>query len=140
MAKKNQDLGAALGKSIQAETEKVKGNKQVDEDRFDKADEFLELKSIPKQQEPKQPKQQKQEKQQKQQKRVIRDSFTLPTDDYELITTIRERCLDSRLTINKSEVIRAGLHALNQMSNEELVAVVESLTKIKTGRPGKAKG
>ena len=138
MAKK--DYGAAFGKTIQAEEKKVKSNKQVDEDRFDKADEFLELKSIPKQQEPEQPKQEKQQKQQKQQKRVVRDSFTLPTDDYELITTIRERCLDSRVTINKSEVSRAGLHALNEMSNPELLAVVDSLTKIKTGRPGKAKG
>ncbi|MEM8832165.1 MAG: hypothetical protein AAGE96_22870 [Cyanobacteria bacterium P01_G01_bin.19] len=129
MAKK--DYGAAFGKTIQAETEKVKSNKQVDEDRFAKAEGYLEPKSTPERQEPEQP---------KQQKKVIRDSFTLPTDDYELITTIRERCLDSRVTINKSEVIRAGLHALNQMNNEELVAVVESLTKIKTGRPGKAKG
>ena len=135
MAKK--DYSGSLNKTIQKETEKVKGNKQVDDDRFDKAEEYLKPRSTSEQPEPEQP---KQEKQQKQQKRVIRDSFTLPTDDYELITTIRERCLDSRLTINKSEVIRAGLHALNQMSNEELVAVVESLTKIKTGRPGKTKG
>lgn len=135
MAKK--DYGAAFGKTIQAETEKVKSNKQVDDDRFAKAEGYLDPKSTPNQQEPEQPKPQKQ---QKQQKRVIRDSFTLPTDDYELIATIRERCLDSRITINKSEVIRAGLHALNQMSNEELVAVVESLTKIKTGRPGKTEG
>ena len=131
MAKNNKDFGASLGRSIQAETEKVKGNKQVDEDRFAKAEGYLEPKSTLKQQKPEKP---------KQQKKVIRDSFTLPTDDYELITTIRERCLDNRVTINKSEVIRAGLHALNQMTNEELIAVVESLTKIKTGRPGKTKG
>lgn len=135
MAKK--DYSAAFGKTIQEETKKVKSNNQVDGDRFDKAEEYLEPKSTPKQQEPEQPTQQKK---QKKQKKVIRDSFTLPTDDYELITTIRERCLDNRVTINKSEVIRAGLHALNQMTNEELVAVVESLTKIKTGRPGKTEG
>ena len=136
MAKK--DLAAGITKSIQAETQKV-------QDRFAKAEQLLEPEStrtshdgdspsLPvsssKAPEPEKP---------KNQKRVIRDSFTLPTDDYELITTIRERCLDSRVTINKSEVIRAGLHALNEMSNSELLAVVDSLTKIKTGRPGKAK-
>ena len=128
MAKK--DLGAALGKSIKAETKKVKDRPQAVEDRFAKAEQLLESESTPKQLEPEKP---------KNRKRVIRDSFTLPSDDYELITAIRERCLDSRVTINKSEVIRAGLHALNEMSNEELLAVVDSLTKIKTGRPGKTK-
>ena len=122
MAKK--DLGAGISKSIMAETQKV-------QDRFALAEQLLEPESIQKPPESEKP---------KNRKRVIRDSFTLPSHDYELITTIRERCLDSRVTINKSEVIRAGLHALNEMSNEELLAVVDSLTKIKTGRPGKAKG
>ncbi len=120
MAKK--DFGAGITKSIIAETQKI-------QDRFAKAEQLLEPESIPTQPEPEKP---------KNRKRVIRDSFTLPTDDYELITTIRERCLDNRITINKSEVIRAGLHALNEMSDEELLIVVDSLTKIKTGRPGKA--
>lgn len=119
MAKK--DLGAGISKSIRAETQKV-------QDRFAIAEQLLEAESISQQSELEKPKKPKQ---------VIRDSFTLPTDDYELITTIRERCLDNRVTINKSEVIRAGLHALNQMSDEELLTVVDSLTKIKTGRPGK---
>ena len=122
MAKK--DLGAGISKSIKAETQKV-------QDRFALAEQLLEPESIPEQSEPEKP---------KKQKRVIRDSFTLPVDDYQLITTIRERCLDSRVTINKSEVIRAGLHALNEMSETELLAVVDSLTKIKTGRPGKSEG
>jgi hypothetical protein len=123
MAKK--DLGAGISKSIKAETQKV-------QDRFALAEQLLEPESIPEQSEPEKPKKQK--------RRVIRDSFTLPVDDYQLITTIRERCLDSRVTINKSEVIRAGLHALNEMSETELLAVVDSLTKIKTGRPGKSEG
>ena len=119
MAKK--DFGAGISKSIMAETQKV-------QDRFALAEQLLEPESTQKPPESEKP---------KNRKRVIRDSFTLPSHDYELITTIRERCLDSRVTINKSEVIRAGLHALNEMSNSELLAVVDSLTKIKTGRPGK---
>ncbi len=121
MAKK--DFGAGISKSIIAETQKV-------QDRLALAEQLLEPESTPSLPEPEKP---------KNQKRVIRDSFTLPTDDYEIITTIRERCLDNRITINKSEVIRAGLHALNKMSDEQLLAIVDGLTKIKTGRPGKAK-
>lgn len=67
--------------------------------------------------------------------RVIRDSFTLPSGDYELIATIRKRCLSSAINATKSEVIRAGLHALMEMSEKDLVKLVGGLEKVKTGRP-----
>jgi hypothetical protein len=67
--------------------------------------------------------------------KVIRDSFTLPAQDYELITRIKQRCLQAALNATKSEVIRAGLHALDQMEDEELLAMIGSLEKVKTGRP-----
>ncbi len=135
MAKKN--FAAGITKSIKAETQKV-------QDRFAKAEQLLEstrTSLTPGVYPDKVSSSQELEPEtQKNQQRVIRDSFTLPSHDYELITTIRDRCLDNRVTINKSEAIRAGLHALNKMSSEELLTVVNSITKIKTGRPGKAKG
>ena len=67
--------------------------------------------------------------------RVIRDSFTLPSRDYELITAVRQRCLNSAVNVNKSEVIRAGLHALMEMPEEDLLDLVNNLEKVKTGRP-----
>lgn len=67
--------------------------------------------------------------------RVVRDSFTLPTEDYELIAGLRQRCLDLAVGVTKSEVIRAGLHALNKMPDHELMDVLAGLTKVKTGRP-----
>ena len=67
--------------------------------------------------------------------RVIRDSFTLPSGDYELIAAVRQRCLNSAININKSEVIRAGLHALMEMPEEDLVELVNNLEKVKPGRP-----
>lgn len=75
------------------------------------------------------------EKKQVKPEKVIRDSFTLPSGDYELIAAIRQRCLNSALNVNKSEVIRAGLHFLNKVSDEELMQVFKGLEKIKTGRP-----
>jgi hypothetical protein len=67
--------------------------------------------------------------------RVIRDSFTLPSGDYELIAAVRQRCLNSAININKSEVIRVGLHALMAMPEEALVDLVNNLEKVKPGRP-----
>jgi hypothetical protein len=74
-------------------------------------------------------------KEQTKKDRVIRDSFTLPSGDYELIAAIRQRCLNSAININKSEVIRVGLHALMEMPEEDLVSLVNNLEKVKTGRP-----
>lgn len=71
--------------------------------------------------------------------RVIRDSFTLPAGDYDLIAAVRQRCLSAAVNVTKSEVIRAGLQALQQMPEPDLIRLVNSLEKIKTGRPPEKK-
>ncbi len=68
------------------------------------------------------------------QPKVIRDSFTLPENDYELIAKMQERALDMRLSTTKGEVLRAGLHALERMSNEELLAILQTVEKLRPGR------
>ena len=74
-------------------------------------------------------------KEQPKKERVIRDSFTLPSGDYDLIAAIRQRCLVAAVNVTKSEVIRAGLHALMEMPEEDLLRLVGNLEKVKTGRP-----
>lgn len=115
MAKR--DMKAALGASLKAEETAVKN-------RFDKAEAAFSRKpaATPSRQESSESK-------------VIRDSFTMPEDDYNLIAGIRSRCLKAGVTVNKSEVIRAGLNALNEMSDKELLEIIERLAKVKTGRP-----
>jgi len=72
--------------------------------------------------------------------KVIRDSFTIPGDEYELISRIKKRCMKAGVSANKSEVLRAGLAALDAMSDGELAKAVEGLARVKTGRPpGKKK-
>lgn len=66
--------------------------------------------------------------------KVIRDSFTLPYDDYQLIELIKDRALKASVSVNKSEVIRAGLLALQSMSEKDLLIALNSITKIKSGR------
>lgn len=106
----------ALGESLKAEEKAV-------ESRFEKAESVLSRKSVAEIKE-----------QDAATERVIRDSFTLPSTDYELISTIRERCLKLGVNATKSEVIRAGLNALHELEDGDLVRLLGGLTKIKTGR------
>lgn len=71
---------------------------------------------------------------------MIRDSFTMPEGDYKKIAALRARCLEAgRVVINKGEVLRAGLLALERMKDKELLEVVGLVEKMKPGRPGKYK-
>jgi hypothetical protein len=73
-------------------------------------------------------------------RKVIRDSFTMPSSDYDLISKIKERCLNGRVNLTKSEVLRAGLLALEAMPDKELLKAVRNVTKVKTGRPAGRNG
>lgn len=124
MTKKS--MKSALTNSLKAEDEAVRS-------RFEKAERLLEEKTEPNSNQLASQGQNIVEP--AEQQKVIRDSFTLPSGDYELITTIRQRCLKSAVNVTKSEVIRAGLQILQSLSDEELVQALNSLEKVKTGRP-----
>jgi hypothetical protein len=71
---------------------------------------------------------------------VIRDSFTMPVLDYELIGALKSKCIGLGLAVKKSELLRAGLHALTQISDANLAQVIAAVESVKTGRPkGKKK-
>jgi hypothetical protein len=110
------DMKAALGASIKAEEKAIKN-------RFEKADAvFSKRPAVP-------------VREAVNENKVIRDSFTMPEEDYNLIAELRTRCLKAGITVSKSEAIRAGLNALSRMSDKELFAVIDRLAKVKTGRP-----
>lgn len=69
--------------------------------------------------------------------KVVRDSFTMPQDEYQKISEIKEVCLKAGLPVKKSEVLRAGLKALGAMNAAQLERALAGLEKIKTGRPKK---
>lgn len=71
--------------------------------------------------------------------KVVRDSFTMPENEYCKISAIKEMCLNSGMQVKKSEVLRAGVIALTTMTESQLKAAIISLDKIKTGRPNKSK-
>lgn len=67
--------------------------------------------------------------------KVIRDSFTIPATDYKLIGTLKRRSTKRGAELTKSEVIRAGLIALNDMPDGKFLETIERVEKLKTGRP-----
>ena len=69
--------------------------------------------------------------------KVVRDSFTMPQDEYRKIAEIKEACLEQGLHVKKSEVLRAGLQALAKLGAAQLKNALGNLEKIKTGRPKK---
>lgn len=111
-------LGAALGATIKAEEQAIN-------DRFDRAEAIFSKAPA----EPQEPGYQETIT------KVTRDSFTMPSTDYDLIANTRSRCLQSGMSVTKSEVLRAGLHALEQMSEPEIKTLFAKLEKVKTGRP-----
>ena len=73
--------------------------------------------------------------------KVIRDSFTMPAADYELIGVLKQRCIGLGIAMKKSELLRAGLTALQSLPDEGLAQIVTGVESVKTGRPpGKKKG
>ncbi len=70
--------------------------------------------------------------------KVVRDSFTMPKTDYEKIAALKQACLKAGLHVKKSELLRAGLHALSGLSVAQLKLAIGKLAEIKTGRPKKS--
>ena len=66
---------------------------------------------------------------------VVRDTFTLPESDYNLINICKTKLLENKISATKSEIIRAGLILLNKLTDEELVSSYKLVNKIKIGRP-----
>lgn len=69
--------------------------------------------------------------------KLVRDSFTIPEDDYALFTSLKQRALATGTEVKKSEVLRAGLSLLAKLDDAELVKAIGLVERIKTGRPKK---
>jgi hypothetical protein len=77
------------------------------------------------------------EKTPKQRLKLVRDSFTMPATDFALIATLKARALSTQREAKKSELLRAGLHALATLAPAALVKALDALAPIKVGRPKK---
>lgn len=69
--------------------------------------------------------------------KLVRDSFTLPENDYMLFATLKKRALAGGMDVKKSEVLRAALAMLARTDDAEFLKAVSLVERIKTGRPKK---
>jgi hypothetical protein len=65
---------------------------------------------------------------------IERRTFTIPTSDLELLQQIRKRYLKAGEDVNKSEIVRAGIHVLSKMSDQDLIKNISSIPKYTVGR------
>lgn len=72
--------------------------------------------------------------------KVIRDSFSFPEQDYRKISDLKKTCLAAGVHVKKSEILRAGLNLLSQLSVDELKQAVDGVEKVQTGRPSRKNG
>ena len=71
--------------------------------------------------------------------KLVRDSFTIPKDEYEVIDALKMRGGKLGQPVKKSELLRAGIKALAAMSDIQFKAALIKVPTIKTGRPTNAK-
>lgn len=69
--------------------------------------------------------------------KLVRDSFTMPGADFDLIHALKDRALNFKRPAKKSELLRAGLHALSALTDAKLRAALDGLAPLKAGRPKK---
>ena len=71
--------------------------------------------------------------------KLVRDSFTIPKDEYVVIDALKTRAGKLGQAIKKSELLRAGIKALAAMSDIQFKAALSNVPTIKTGRPKSSK-
>jgi hypothetical protein len=69
--------------------------------------------------------------------KLVRDSFTMPEDEYAVIALLKKRCLAAGVSAKKSEILRAAVASLARLSDDSVTASIRRLAVIKTGRPAK---
>ena len=64
---------------------------------------------------------------------VVRANFSMPLTDYDLISQLRERCSRNGVILSRSEILRAGLHALLSLSLPQLLQIAQAIEHLKPG-------
>jgi hypothetical protein len=67
----------------------------------------------------------------------VRDSFTMPEAEFALVATLKARAMSGARETKKSELLRAGLHALAALDTPSLLEALNQLDPVKIGRPKK---
>ncbi|WP_169928958.1 hypothetical protein [Macromonas bipunctata] len=68
--------------------------------------------------------------------RAVRESISLLAEESKVIDELRVKLAVLGTIPNRSEVLRAGIFALNRLSPTELEKLMQQVPKLKPGRPG----
>ena len=67
--------------------------------------------------------------------KLVRDSFTIPKNEYAVLAMLKQRGVGLGHPVKKSELLRAGIAALQAMPDEALILALRAVPSLKTGRP-----
>jgi hypothetical protein len=67
--------------------------------------------------------------------RTVRKNFSFPEEDLRLFEKIQTRCRKANRGLNDSELVRAGLTLLLAAPQEEFIYAIDSVVKLKPGKP-----
>lgn len=67
----------------------------------------------------------------------VRDSFTMPETEYEVLSQVKKACLKAGFEIKKSDLLRIGVSLIKNLDTVKLKTLLSGLTPLKVGRPKK---
>lgn len=71
--------------------------------------------------------------------KLVRDSFTMPETEYEVLGDVKKVCLAAGIEVKKSQLLRIGVLLLSKMDVASLRTQIAHLEPLKAGRPKKEK-
>ncbi|MES2106882.1 MAG: hypothetical protein V4634_22880 [Pseudomonadota bacterium] len=71
--------------------------------------------------------------------KLVRDSFTMPESEYEVLGQVKKACISAGVEVKKSQLLRIGLVLLKKTDVSSLKTLIAGLEPLKAGRPKKEK-
>ena len=69
--------------------------------------------------------------------KMVRDSVTIPKAEYLVLEAMKQRAAQLKVTVKKTELIRAGMKHLATLPDAVFLAAIAAVPSLKTGRPSK---
>ncbi|CAN5385203.1 hypothetical protein BH11PSE11_BH11PSE11_11750 [soil metagenome] len=71
--------------------------------------------------------------------KLVRDSFTMPESEYQVLGDVKKACLKQGIAVKKSELLRVGIALIRGLDPASLKKALAELAPLKAGRPKKEK-
>lgn len=71
--------------------------------------------------------------------KLVRDSFTMPQSEYDVLAQVKKACIAAGFEIKKSELLRIGVGMLQKLDVKKIGEAKAGLPALKAGRPSKHK-